>query len=249
MNLEKIGKLIAMRRKELGLSQKDLSNKLGITDKAVSKWERGINAPDISYLKDLSDLLQISLNDLLSGEINNTNDMNVETIKFYNKKFKEKYLKNFIIIFLVSLFLFLSIIVINDYNRLTIYDINSLNGDFIINGHLIFNKKNNIIMISDMEYIDNYAGTSKALIIKNLDIFLKSDNKVIVSFHYDIDDEKNVLLEEFLVGKTIYLEENVNNNEDIHIYNNEDLQLVFVYTNVDDIENSIVVPLKVKNVK
>ena len=53
MNKQKIGDFIKKKRKEKGLTQKELAEKLEITDRAISKWERGINCPDISLLKDL----------------------------------------------------------------------------------------------------------------------------------------------------------------------------------------------------
>ena len=67
MDAKKTGQLICERRKQHGMSQKDLADILNITDKAVSKWERGISFPDISLLIPLSDALGISLYDLLSG--------------------------------------------------------------------------------------------------------------------------------------------------------------------------------------
>ena len=68
MNQFKIGKFIAECRKEKGLTQMQLSEKLGITDKAVSKWERGITMPDTSIMLELCDILGISVNELLNGE-------------------------------------------------------------------------------------------------------------------------------------------------------------------------------------
>ncbi len=69
MNQEKIGKFIALKRKEKKLTQEELATKLGITDRAVSKWERGINMPDASLMLELSKILGISVNELLSGEL------------------------------------------------------------------------------------------------------------------------------------------------------------------------------------
>ncbi|MBQ8743351.1 MAG: helix-turn-helix transcriptional regulator [Clostridia bacterium] len=68
MNQLKIGKFIADCRKQKKLTQMQLSEKLGITDKAVSKWERGIAMPDTSIMLELCDILGISVNELLSGE-------------------------------------------------------------------------------------------------------------------------------------------------------------------------------------
>ena len=68
MDQLKIGKFIAECRKQKGLTQMQLSEKLGITDKAISKWERGISMPDASIMLEVCGILGISVNELLSGE-------------------------------------------------------------------------------------------------------------------------------------------------------------------------------------
>ena len=68
MDQLKIGKFIAQCRKKAGLTQMQLAEKLGITDKAISKWERGMAMPDTSIMLKLCDILGISVNELLSGE-------------------------------------------------------------------------------------------------------------------------------------------------------------------------------------
>ena len=68
MDTEKMGALIARMRKEKGLTQKELALQLHVTDRAVSKWERGICCPDISLLEDLANILGISISSLLNGE-------------------------------------------------------------------------------------------------------------------------------------------------------------------------------------
>ena len=67
MDAKKTGCFIAEKRKEKNLSQKELAEYLHITDKAVSKWERGISFPDITILIPLSEVLNVSLYDLLTG--------------------------------------------------------------------------------------------------------------------------------------------------------------------------------------
>ena len=69
MDQIKIGKFIAERRKQRGLTQMQLAERLCITDKAVSKWERGLAMPDSSIMLQLCDILSISVNDLLIGEV------------------------------------------------------------------------------------------------------------------------------------------------------------------------------------
>ena len=85
MDQIKIGKFIAERRKAQGLTQLQLADRLGITDRAVSKWERGKTLPDSSLMLDLCGILKISVNDLLSGE--------VVTMEKYNEELEKKLLE------------------------------------------------------------------------------------------------------------------------------------------------------------
>ena len=64
----KIGKFIAAKRKEKSLTQAEVAEKLGITDRAVSKWERGLALPDASIMLNLCSILGISITELLTGE-------------------------------------------------------------------------------------------------------------------------------------------------------------------------------------
>ena len=68
MDLVKIGKYIAGKRKALGMTQKQLAEKLNMRDKSVSKWERGICLPDVSVYMELCEILGISINEFLAGE-------------------------------------------------------------------------------------------------------------------------------------------------------------------------------------
>ena len=67
MDLVKIGSYIAEKRKALGLTQKQLAEKLNMSDKSVSKWERGICLPDVSIYMELCSILRISINEFLAG--------------------------------------------------------------------------------------------------------------------------------------------------------------------------------------
>ncbi len=68
MNLMKIGAYIAAKRKALGMTQLDLAKRLGMSDKSVSKWERGICLPDVSVYIQLCEILGISINEFIAGE-------------------------------------------------------------------------------------------------------------------------------------------------------------------------------------
>ena len=93
MNQIKIGKFIAESRKEVNLTQMQLAEKLGITDRAVSKWERGIAMPDSSIMLELCDILKISVNELLKGEritMENNNEKNQELLLEMSKEIQQK---------------------------------------------------------------------------------------------------------------------------------------------------------------
>ena len=68
MDLIKIGKFIATCRKNKKITQEQLAEKLSITDRAVSKWERGLSLPDASIMIELCNILDINVNELLCGE-------------------------------------------------------------------------------------------------------------------------------------------------------------------------------------
>ena len=78
MDQIKIGKFIAERRKNKSLTQMQLAEKLGITDRAVSKWENGKAMPDSAIMLELCETLEISVNDLLHGEVISMENYNKE---------------------------------------------------------------------------------------------------------------------------------------------------------------------------
>ena len=133
----KTGIIISDARKKLKMTQKDLADKLYVSDKAVSKWERGLCFPDISVLIPLTEILNISLYDLLRGE--KVNNKEVEetiknTINYSNNEIKRNKKKHIIIssivISIIVLISIISLIFINKnkdigvtIDRDTIYDI------------------------------------------------------------------------------------------------------------------------------
>ena len=93
MNQIKIGRFIAECRKKASLTQMQLAEKLGITDKAISKWERGVAMPDTSIMLELCDILCISVNELLSGEkinMENNNQKNEQLLLDMAKELEKK---------------------------------------------------------------------------------------------------------------------------------------------------------------
>lgn len=94
MDSKKIGKLIAKRRKEKGMTQGELAERLSVSNKTISKWETGAGLPDISILVDLASVLDISVDDLLRGKENEVQSALYEKNFLIKKKYYKKYLRD-----------------------------------------------------------------------------------------------------------------------------------------------------------
>ena len=133
MNQEKIGKFIANCRKDKKLTQEQLAEKLNISKNAVSKWERGLNLPDVSIMQELCKILGITLNELFIGEniieekykeVADNNLLNAlenssftlkEKIDFYKKKWKKEHISKMILCLISWLILIVAL------NQMMIY--------------------------------------------------------------------------------------------------------------------------------
>lgn len=121
MDLVKIGKYIARKRKALGMTQKQLAEKLNMSDKSVSKWERGICLPDVSVYMELCEILGISINEFLAGEdidaenVEKKSEDNIIQVTKDSKK-KQKNLKSILAVvttFAVIMVLFLGTVFVH----------------------------------------------------------------------------------------------------------------------------------------
>ena len=179
MDQIKIGKFISLCRKNKGLTQEQLAEKLGVSINAVSKWDRGINLPDVSIMQNLCSILGVSLNELFAGEYLKENEIKkqsekniIDVLKFSNNKYK----KCMILIITISILLFISFILLGNvvliklgyimdpslkYSRVYISGEDGIKGDVDIN---YFAKKHIDFVIGANKY--GYAvfkNPSKAL--------------------------------------------------------------------------------------
>ena len=122
MDQEKIGKFIFELRKEKKMTQQELADKIGVTDRAISKWENGRGMPDLSLMKPLCEILGITLNELISGEriekkeLQKKSEENIlKTINYSNKK--TKFFKIFLAC-LITIFLLLVLMFVIDVRRM-----------------------------------------------------------------------------------------------------------------------------------
>ena len=129
MNQEKIGKFIAKCRKNKNMTQQELAEKLGVSDRTVGNWENGRNMPDLSLFKPLCDELDISINDLMSGErikkeqYQEKLEENIVNLTVGNKKIFNKKLKIFSSLLAFLLIIFIAIVYIYNFYELDVrYD-------------------------------------------------------------------------------------------------------------------------------
>jgi transcriptional regulator with XRE-family HTH domain len=119
MNYQEIGKFIQTKRKEKNLTQKELANKLGVTDRAVSKWERGVGCPDVSILEILSKELDCSILEILKGrkieneiiKVTEADDYVKDSMNISKQITKEKiisYINKVLVTTIIFIFLLLS---------------------------------------------------------------------------------------------------------------------------------------------
>ena len=199
MDLNKIGKFIMTLRKEKGLTQEQFGAKLGVSGKSVSKWERGINAPDIAILEKLSGELNVSINELLKGEISDKRVENLiqskttlDGLKFYSDNIKNNFSKKLILILCFVIVLFDITFTITNYGRTSIYSIESDDTKLDIEGYVIFNQQDNEIIINYINYVDEKTGTQNEPIVKNISIILKSGEQVILKQYDEITNSKTL---------------------------------------------------------
>ena len=244
MDYQKVGSLIATLRKEKGLTQKELSIKLGITDRAVSKWERGLGCPDVSLLDDLSRILDVSILEILKGrrldrdEI--ANNKNIIESMNYSKESVNNKIKKYSNIIAIVLIIFISLTLLFFNLKSTYYlnknYISELNDNFV--GELFNKVKENINIIQNNQGIysdDDYAKILDFadLLEKKLDIekdkhYASKETytyKEILEFYENKKDYGDLTLT-LTFTDTIY--------ETVHKYNSETVRNILKYFNYSE---------------
>lgn len=186
MNQEKIGRLIAKMRKQKDLTQRQLGEMVGVGFRAVSKWERGLSMPDISIINELSEILGISSDELLNGELISkddnqaisTSDKDSKPLKKNNKKLLLLIIPILIIITIIGM-----IIIRSNNQKPTEYIIKSLNpNEYLVDGTLTIEGDDLVVKINKIQFQNyNFSHT----IVKNYKYDLILDNNLIFSFNSD----------------------------------------------------------------
>ena len=171
MDLNKISNFIKIKRKELGITQDELAEKLFVTEKTISRWETGRGTPDISLLLPLSKELNIDVSELLNGEENKKNKNEVEQLIEYNEitkankyNFQFKLTIFFYILSILSFLFYLRFeydpnIEVNYFIRLLIIVIASI---FVIIGNKIYSNN----------YVEKLEDKKKVLKLSHIIVFI-----------------------------------------------------------------------------
>lgn len=225
MDLNELGKYIARMRKEKRLTQEKLADELNVHSKTVSKWERGISAPDIGLLSPLSEILGISVNELLNCKTmnneSNSDDGAVEAIKYYTKKSKSRYVKIFFIILFFIIVMFSSIIGIIKYNEFHLYEIHSNNKGYTVSGYVGLNYEKSMLFINRIYFNDENEGNNFEIKVKDFMFELNYGESTLMTNGFIADEGEPQLLSNVLDNILISLEDidlNINNLNDLYAY-------------------------------
>lgn len=176
MNQEKVGKLIAKMRKQKDLTQRQLGEMVGVGFRAVSKWERGQTMPDISIINELSEILGITSDELLKGELISKEDkLELSTTDIdsnLNKKSNKRKILLLLIPILLIIFVVVILIIKNNNQKVEEYTIKSLHPEeYQVDGKIVVEGKKLIIKVNKIDFQD-YNFTQKLINNYEYNIFL-----------------------------------------------------------------------------
>ena len=201
MDNKKIGKLIADLRRKQGLTQEQLGEKVGVGFRSVSKWECGKTLPDIGIINDLSKILGISSDELLSGELKSKEEDSNK------KKISPKIIITISILTLILIFI--STIYTYEKNKTYTYQVfSSEKEDYFIDGTATYKNGNITMILSDIEFKDK-----------------ELNNTIIENYEYSISIKGNLIFSLGFINMVDYLDEPIsieqfNENLSINFSNN-----------------------------
>lgn len=227
MEQEKIAKLIKKIRKDYNLTQKELADKYNVTYQAVSKWENGLNLPDISLLKQMSKDFNISMDDIVEGNYKQKDD----------DKRNKKNLGIVIIIVIVLIIIGAMIVINNNVDDFKFKTLTTTCDNFSISGSIAYNKNKSSIYITNIKY----CGGDDNTLYKKIDCILYEVNgdveKRISTYNYD---EGKIKLEDYLQTVTITIDDYKTSCRE---YTENSLYLLVNATNNNDQVTSYKIPL------
>lgn len=183
----KSGEFIANLRKEKGMTQQELGNLIGVGDKTVSKWERGINVPDVIMIKKIASVFDIEIDEILNGE--KTARIDPKFIKMYgNKKFR--YALFSVIGVLFILFFGLLIYFCNNFDKFKVYRFKSDNANYELTGNIYQVSNKYKMVVDDFVVYDTSKYEKLKIDTYKLSIFINDVAVYTFTEGKTIDDDK-----------------------------------------------------------
>lgn len=238
MDNKKIGKLIADLRRKQGLTQEQLGEKVGVGFRAVSKWETGKTLPDIANINELSKILGISSDELLSGKLKNKEENNSK------KRISSKIIITISI--LTVIFIFFTSIFIYQSNKTYTYRVSSVDEtEYYVDGIANYNNGNISINISDISFKDNEFNNT---IIENYEYTVSINEKMLFGYGYieSIDNlNSSISIREFTDNlKIIFNSKTKVDQKDINV-NNMIIKIKFLTNKNEEITKELNIRLVV----
>ncbi len=182
MDYGKIGKYIKKKRKKINITQDELGELLGVTGKAVSKWECGSALPDVSLFIPLSNILKIEVSELLNGE-----DRKDKPELVHKRKNILMIILTILTVLSITFTLIMGIYYKNNYDKVHIYKLMSADSNFLVDGEIVTVNDNNYIHIYNIGYLGknvvNGNSIKYSLYYKNKTIF---ENRVLDGYQSEI---------------------------------------------------------------
>lgn len=220
MEEQNFGKLLKEIRRKNHLTQKNLAEKYHVTYQAVSKWERGLNLPDSSLIRQISNDFHISLEDLYDGKV--------------RKNPIKKYIPLLFILLILGIGILSFLKKQNDFEFKTL---TTTCDNFNISGNIAYNAKKSAIYIANIEYCQEDKTEYKKI---ECTLYEKEDNIEKRISTYSYQDDKTIHLSSFLKKVTFVVD---NYENDCKIYEKNKLYLMIYATDKEDHISTYQIPL------
>lgn len=237
--MNNIGKLIIKYRKENDVTQQELANILGVSNTAISKWESGTNLPDISLIKPLSELLDVSIMTLIGEDEDEVESAPSKHIS-----------KTLLILITIIILLVASITILifhnfqlkrkneecNSKETTLVYKISS-DDELKLNATAIINGSNIITTINYINYQDSNIGTNKAITATEIELRIVVGDSVIYSsgknsLNNKREELKNMIRSVFYENRINEVDEKIDNRKFINNLNNAKIEIEYKSDNL-----------------
>lgn len=198
MSTEKLGQFIASLRNEKDMTQLQLAELVGVNKGTVSRWESGSYAPDIFRLMKLAKVLDVTVNDLLCGEIidddsaSETDEATLNGIEMYTTSIKNKCIKVFGTILLFFIIFLTCFWIIKNNSKWDFYNVKSDSSEISCSGQIFFNRNKKMFSLRSINYVSKNYGKELEPSANEVTLDIYSGNKMIYTTSLKSDKNKKI---------------------------------------------------------